>query len=169
MQACSTRVVSILLLAASLLAGYRALAGGGAQPAAHEASAGHVMVTPDELKWGAGPPSLPAGARVAVVEGDPTKSGQFTIYARMPANYRIPAHWHPTDERVTVVSGTFYMGLGDKLDPAKGKLLPVGGYALMRAKTRHYAWTTREAIIQIQAMGPFEINYVNPADDPRNR
>jgi quercetin dioxygenase-like cupin family protein len=88
---------------------------------------------------------------------------------KLPANYRIPAHWHPADEHVTVLSGTFHMGMGDKLDTAKGKALGVGSFALMPAKARHFAYTNEETIIQLHGMGPWGINYVNPADDPRKK
>jgi quercetin dioxygenase-like cupin family protein len=122
-----------------------------------------------DLKWGAGPPSLPPGARLAVLQGNPAKAGPFTIRAKLPAGYKIPAHWHPTDENVTVVSGTFFMGMGDKLNPAQGKSMPAGSFISLPAKCHHFAWTTKPAIIQVHAMGPFEVTYINPADDPRNR
>jgi hypothetical protein len=126
-------------------------------------------VMPKDLKWVDGPPGLPPGAKVAVLQGDPTKEGPFTLRARMPAGYKIPAHWHPTDENVTVLSGALHMGMGDKLDTAMGTRLPAGGFMTVPAKARHFAWTTRETIIQVHAMGPFEITYVNSADDPRDR
>ena len=128
----------------------------------------HVLVTPDEVKWGPAPPSLPSGAQLAVLEGDPSKAGaQFTIRAKLPDGYRIPPHWHPTDERVTVIQGTLGMGVGEKFDPAAGREMPAGSYASMHTGTRHFAWAIGETVIQVSATGPFEINYVNPADDPR--
>lgn len=128
----------------------------------------HVFVTPDQVKWGPAPPSLPAGAQLAVLEGDPSKAGvPFTIRAKFPDGYRVPPHWHPTDERVTVLQGTLGMGVGEKFDPAAGHQLPAGSYASMPTGTRHFAWAIGETIIQVSGTGPFEINYVNAADDPR--
>lgn len=127
----------------------------------------HVLVTPSELAWQDGPPSLPPGAQVAVLEGDPAQPGLFTIRVKVPGNYRIPAHWHPADERVTVISGTFHMGMGDVLDPTNGTALPAGSFAMMPAQTHHFAWTDEETVIQLHGEGPWQINYLNPADDPR--
>ncbi len=129
----------------------------------------HVLVTPGDLQWQAGPPSLPAGAQMVVIEGNPTQAGLFTMRVKLPANYRIPAHWHPADEHVTVMSGTFHMGTGDVLDIGKGTVLPAGSFALMPATMHHFAWTTDETVVQLHGVGPWKINYLNPADDPRMR
>jgi len=131
-------------------------------------AAAHVIVTPTELQWANGPASLPAGAQAAVIEGDPKQPGLFTMRLKLPANYKIPPHWHPADEHVTVISGTFNMGMGEQFDSANGKTLPVGSFAVMPATVRHFAWTSEETIVQLHGMGPWGINYVNPADDPRN-
>ena len=138
--------------------------GGSASHGAHTA---HVLVTPDQVKWGPGPPSLPTGAQLAVLEGDPSKAGAFTIRLKAPDGYKVPPHWHPTDERVVILQGALVMGLGEKFDPAAGRELPVGSYAVMPAGVRHFALAKGEAVIQVSGTGPFEINYVNPADDPR--
>lgn len=127
----------------------------------------HVLVIPGDLQWHDGPASLPAGAQMAVIEGDPKQEGLFTMRLKLPADYRIPAHWHPADEHVTVISGTFFMGMGDVLDTAKGTRLPPGGYAVMPIGLRHFAWTTEAAVIQLHGAGPWGIHYVNLADDPR--
>jgi quercetin dioxygenase-like cupin family protein len=129
--------------------------------------AAHIMVAPDQLKWGPAPPALPPGAQVAAIEGDPSKAGAFTIRVKFPDGYRVPPHWHPTDERVTVIQGTLGMGLGEKFDPAAGREMPAGSYALMPQGTRHFAWANGETIIQVSGTGPFTVTYVNPADDPR--
>ncbi len=129
----------------------------------------HVMVTPSQLQWSDGPGSLPAGARFAVLEGDPKAPGAFTMRIQLPGDYKIPAHWHPADEHVTVISGTFNMGLGDELDTTKGTALTAGGFAVMPAKTNHFAWTTGDTLLQLHGVGPWGINYVNPADDPRKK
>lgn len=121
---------------------------------------------PEEIKWGPAPPTLPLGAKLAVMAGDPASAGPVTLRLKMPAGYRIPAHWHPTDERVTVVSGSLGLGMGDKLDQKKSKVLKAGGYAIAAANMHHYAWTRTGAVVQVDMMGPFDITYVNPADDP---
>jgi quercetin dioxygenase-like cupin family protein len=128
----------------------------------------HVVLTPGDLKWMDAPPGLPAGAKMAVLSGDPNKKGMFTVRLQTPAGYKVPPHTHPTTEHVTVISGTFYIATGDKFDEAAGKELGVGGYVVLPSGMQHYAWTPAEAIVQIQGMGPFVIKYVNPADDPRN-
>lgn len=124
---------------------------------------------PDQLKWTAGPPSLPAGAQIAVLEGDPTKQGPFTIRLKFPDGYRIPPHWHPSLEHVTVISGTFNLAEGEKADTSKGTELPPGSFFLRAPKAPHFAWATGETVIQLHGMGPWGINYVNPADDPRKK
>lgn len=129
-------------------------------------SGGHMILTPAELKW-ADVPSLPPGAKIAVVEGPMTEAVPFTIRLMFPANYKIPAHWHPAIEHVTVISGTFNLGMGDKLDRSATKPLPAGSIAIMQPKTNHFAWTSAETIIQVHGVGPWGINYVNQADDPR--
>src|SRR4051812_4185141 len=99
---------------------------------------GHLMMTPADIKWGPAPPTMPAGAQMTVLYGDPAKSGAlFIVRLKTPANYKIPAHWHPTDENMTVLSGTFMMGMGDKLDPAAAKPYPPGSFLVAPAKTNH--------------------------------
>ena len=131
-------------------------------------SGAHMMATPDELKW-ADVPSLPAGAKIAVIEGPLNEAVPFTFRLRFPANYQIPAHWHPAIEHVTVISGTFNMGAGEKLDPSKTKALSAGSVAFMQPKTTHFAWTKEETVVQVHGVGPWAITYVNPADDPRKK
>lgn len=132
------------------------------------AGSGHMMVTPDELKW-ADVPSVPPGAKVTVIEGPLNEAVPITFRLKFPAGYKLPAHWHPGIEHVTVISGTFNMGMGDKLDPAKTRPLPAGSVAIMQPKTNHFAWTAEETIVQVHGVGPWAINYVNPADDPRKK
>jgi quercetin dioxygenase-like cupin family protein len=128
----------------------------------------HVVLNPADLKWGDAPPGLPPGAKLAVLAGEPNKNGLFTVRLQTPAGYKVPPHTHPTSEHITVISGTFNIGTGDKFDEAAGKEMGAGGYMVMPPGMKHYAWTPAEAIIQVQGMGPFVIKYVNPADDPRN-
>lgn len=132
--------------------------------------AGHIATTAEELKWGPAPPALPPGAELAVVSGDPSKAGEpFTIRAKFPDGYKVPPHWHPTDENVTVIQGTINIGMGDKFDESAAKQLPVGSFALMPGTMRHFAFASGETIVQIHGTGPFAVNYVNPADDPRRK
>jgi ChrR Cupin-like domain len=131
-------------------------------------SGAHIMVTPTDLKW-ADIPSLPPGAKIAVIEGPLTETGPFTFRLKLPADYKIPAHWHPAIEHVTVISGTFNMGTGDKLDVAKTKPLSAGSVAIMQPKTNHFGWTKEETIIQVHGVGPWGVTYVNPEDDPRKK
>jgi quercetin dioxygenase-like cupin family protein len=128
----------------------------------------HVMVTPEEVKWGPAPPSLPPGAELAVLSGDPSKAGaMFSIRAKFPAGYKVPPHWHPSDENVVVISGTMMFGAGSKFDEAAMHDYPAGSFALMPQAMRHFAMAKEESVVQIYGTGPFAINYVNPADDPR--
>ncbi len=126
-------------------------------------------LTPAELDWTGGPPMLPSGASMAVIEGSFDKPGPFTVRLKFPANYRIPAHWHPAKVTVTVISGTFNMGLGEKLDTTKGKVLPAGSIFEMPATTHHFGWTSEETTIQQNGIGPWGINYLNPAENPRQQ
>ncbi|HLW23695.1 MAG TPA: cupin domain-containing protein [Steroidobacteraceae bacterium] len=122
-----------------------------------------------DIKWGPAPPVLPAGAQAAVMAGDPATTGFVSVRLKMPAGYRIPAHSHPTDEHVTVISGTFAIGMGDKLDKKQSKTLKAGGYAVAPANMHHFAWTKTGAVVQVDMIGPFAITYVNPADDPTKK
>ena len=126
----------------------------------------HVAMAPSAVTWGEAPPSLPPGARFAVVSGDPTKPGSFVIRAQFPAGYRIAPHWHPADEHVTVLAGTVAVGMGEKFDQAALKDVPTGGYFVAPAEMRHFFATRSAATIQVHGTGPFVLNYVNPADDP---
>ena len=119
-----------------------------------------------EMKWGPAPPVLPAGAQITVLSGDPGGKGFVTIRLKLPAGYVIPPHWHPTDEHVTVISGSLGLGMGDKVDRKSSKMLTAGGYGVAPANMHHFAWTKNGAIVQVHLMGPFAITYVNPADDP---
>lgn len=131
--------------------------------------ADHIMVMPGDIKWADAPPSLPPGAKAAVIEGDPKAAGLFTMRIKIPANYKIMPHSHPADEHVTVIEGTFYMGLGEKFDEKAAREIPAGGFAVMKTGTRHYALSNKECVIQLHGMGPWGITYVNADDDPRNK
>jgi len=126
----------------------------------------HVMVAPSAIKWGEAPPALPPGAKMAVVAGDPGKPAAYVIRAQLPAGYKIPAHWHPTDENITVLSGTVALGMGDAFDQAALQDLPVGGFTTVPAQMHHYFMSKTPSTIQVHGMGPFAITYINPAADP---
>ena len=127
----------------------------------------HVMANPGDITWTNGPPSLPKGAQMSVLYGDPTKEGMFVMRLKFPASYKIPPHTHPVDEVVTVVSGEFNIGMGASVDPAKMKAINAGGVIAMAPGTQHYAQTNQETVVQLSTRGPWGIAYVNPADDPR--
>jgi ketosteroid isomerase-like protein len=126
----------------------------------------HVMVAPTGLKWGDPPPSLPAGARLAVVQGDPSQPQPFVVRLQVPAGYKIAPHWHPGVENVTVLAGTVALGMGETFDESKMTSAAVGSYASLPAEMRHYFMAKTAATIQVHGQGPFVVNYVNPADDP---
>ena len=137
--------------------------------AKHKAAAkpAAAAAAPAELKWGPAPPALPGGAQLAVVKGDPMKKGPFTIHLKMPANYAVPPHWHPTDEKVTLVSGKLGYGMSDRVERLNAKALAQGESVTMKAKEHHWVMTADGAEVEVSAMGPFMITYVNPKDDPR--
>jgi quercetin dioxygenase-like cupin family protein len=123
---------------------------------------------PQEVTWSDAPASLPRGAKIAVLEGDPDKEGPFVFRARLPDGYRIPPHTHPKVERITVISGTFNVGMGDKFDPTKTQAMPAGTYGFWPAGMQHFVWAKGETVIQFHGTGPWSLIYVNPMDDPRN-
>jgi quercetin dioxygenase-like cupin family protein len=139
-----------------------------AKPAAKPPAPKHVLKTPDQMEWGPAPEALPAGAQMAVLDGDPGKAGvPFALRAKFPAGYRVPPHSHPNDENVVVISGEFMVGMGDKMDEATMQTLPAGSYAKVPRRMHHYAQAKGDTVIQIYGTGPFAITYVNPGDDPR--
>jgi quercetin dioxygenase-like cupin family protein len=135
----------------------------------HGADKGHLAVRPDDVKWGPAPPGLPPGAHAAVLMGDPGKAAPFVIRAKLPDGYKVPPHWHSQDENITVLKGTFIAGKGEKLNADAADAMPVGSFVSMPKGMRHVAIAKGETIIQIHGMGPFDITYVNPSDDPRKR
>ncbi len=144
---------------------------GGVMAQTHAQSMGVVQSAKD-AQWGAAPPMLPAGAQIAIVSGDPGKNAPYTVRLKFPAHYAIPAHSHPTDENVAVVSGALTLGMGDKLDKqaAGNATLGPGAYALAPSGMNHYAFTgAQETTILLYGVGPVEFKYVNPQDDPRTK
>jgi len=126
-----------------------------------------VFVDPGKIKWQDAPPTLPKGAKVAVLSGDPGKDGPFVLRLRAPAGYRIPPHWHTGAEYLTIISGAFYFGSGDKVNKADEHALKAGAFHYLPAKAHHYAYTKEATVVQVQGNGPFDINYVNDAEDPQ--
>ena len=126
----------------------------------------HTFITPTDIKWGDAPPTLPKGAKIAVFRAI-RASRPFVIRLLAPPGYSIAPHWHTQDEQLTVISGTLYVGLGDTFDKRAAHALPSGGFHALPGKEHHYAFAKRRAIVQINGNGPFDINYVNPADDPQ--
>jgi quercetin dioxygenase-like cupin family protein len=139
-----------------------------ARLSAEEAQSGDMRLYPaTTIEWKAGPLSLPTGAKMAALEGDPTKEGPFVMRLQFPDGYHIPPHTHPKTERVTVVSGTMFLATGENLDRSAAKTLPAGTYGFWPAGMKHAAWFDGGTVIQLHGVGPWQINYLNPADDPR--
>jgi hypothetical protein len=133
---------------------------------AADAAGEMTVINPGDVKWSDAPPVLPKGAKIAVLAGDPFKSGAYVLRLMLPAGYKISPHWHTQPENLTVISGVFYLGNGDTLDMAHAHLLQQGGYHSLPAKAHHFAFTKKPTVVQIHGEGPFDITYINPADDP---
>ena len=132
-------------------------------------TAAAVAQTPaPAVKWGPAPPFFPAGARFAVLQGDPGKTGVFTVRLEMPPGYTIRPHFHPTDEHVTVLTGTLVLGMGDSVRTRGAHALTAGGSITAKAQEHHFAVARGRTVVQVHGEGPFAITYVNPKDDPRN-
>ena len=128
-----------------------------------------VAFTPAEVPWGDGPAVLPRGVKTARLQGSPSESGPFVVRLKLPAGYKLGAHWHPRDEIVTVLSGTVYFGTGETFNQANGKAYPAGSFVVLPANVPHFTWTKDEAVIQAHGIGPLDFTYVNPADDPQRQ
>lgn len=124
----------------------------------------------EALPWGPAPPFLQPGAQFALLEGDPgAKQGEYTIRLKMPDGYRIAPHWHPLRENVTVISGTLKLGMGDTFDEGKMAAFHAGDFGYLDPSMHHYAVASGETIVQVHGKSPFQINYINPKDDPRHK
>ena len=155
-------LASLLILSAGFVAAAEKKTGMAKMPE-------HSMYAPADIKWMDAPPVLPAGAKAAVLEGNPSKAGYFAMRLKFPDGYKIMPHWHPNVERFTVISGTANVGMGDKFDDSKGDKMPAGSYTFMKPKVHHYFWTKGETEIQISTIGPWKLVYLNPADDPSKK
>jgi quercetin dioxygenase-like cupin family protein len=161
-----SRSTLLSVLLASPLAAAAAI---GALSPAQATERHHTVVPGDAVKWGPAPPSLPSGAQAAILLGNPGKEGPFVLRLRFPAGFTVPPHRHSKDEFVTVISGQFAVGAGEKPDRAATKALPPASFVHLPAGMPHYALADGETVVQINGVGPFDVTYVNPADDPRNR
>ena len=129
---------------------------------------GHHVALPDTLKW-VDPPPFP-GAKLAIIQGDPGKEGLFVYRVKFPANYKVAPHRHKAAENVTVLSGVLFVGAGETFDQGSGQELPVGGFVSIPAEHAHFAWAGgQEALVQVHGVGPTDIRFINPADDPRKK
>jgi quercetin dioxygenase-like cupin family protein len=145
-----------VLFSASLFAGFLASA--------------QNAFTPDKIPYGPVPAFLPAGAQLAVLEGDPTAAtGDFTVRVKMPDGYRISPHWHPHRENVTVISGNFKVGMGDSFDESKMMTFGTGSFAYLDPSMHHYGMANGEVVVQVHGMSPLQFNYINPSDDPSKK
>lgn len=139
-------------------------------PTAAAAQDGHkIVAAQEEIKWGPAPPSIPPGAQAAVLYGDPGKEGLFSLRLKLPKGYAVPPHTHPRHELVTVISGTFRLGMGERADKSKGQALPAGSFFGLAPGMAHFVFADEDTVIQINSTGPWGLTYVNPADDPRKK
>jgi quercetin dioxygenase-like cupin family protein len=137
---------------------------------AQSASSEKNAFTPDAVPYGPAPAFVAPGAQLAVLEGNPGgSSGDYTVRFKMPDGYRIAPHWHPYRENVTVMSGTFKVGMGDRFDESKMGVFPAGSFAYLDPDMHHYAMASGEVVVQVHGQAPFQFNYVNPEDDPSRK
>jgi hypothetical protein len=159
------RKAFLVTLLATLACGATAVLATGAQPGA----AKHAF-TPNEIPYGPTPVFMPPGAKLAVLEGNPgATSGDYTVRVKMPDGYRFPPHWHPNRENVTVLSGTFKVGMGDRFDESKMGDFPAGSFAYLDPDMHHYAMASGEVVVEVHGMAPLQFNYINPDDDPSRK
>jgi quercetin dioxygenase-like cupin family protein len=128
-----------------------------------------IIAVPDQVTWGAAPAVLPAGAKLAVLEGNPMKAGAYTMRLQMPDGYKISPHFHPGPEHVTIVSGSLMVGMGKTADESQMKAFPTGTFAMIPPRTPHYVKAQGETVLQLHGIGPWQLIYVNKADDPRSK
>jgi hypothetical protein len=157
----SGKMTSAVSLVALILGG---LAGSAL---AQGASKSEGFINPNDIKWGAAPPAMPKGAKIAVLQGDPGKSGPFVIRLMVPPGYKIPPHWHSQDESLTVIAGALYFGPGDKIETSKAHTLTAGGFHFLAGKDHHYLVAKSQAVVQINGNGPFDVTYIASDDDPQ--
>jgi hypothetical protein len=163
------KVAAVLVICVMSAVGSRAFGQDKNAPAEGKTSAHgptHIILNPSDMKWGDAPPVFAPGAKMAVLQGDPSKGGVYTVRLKAGDGYKIAPHWHPTTENLTVISGSFHLGTGDKFDEAAATAMVPGAFASMPARMHHYAWFKGDTEIQVHGVGPFKLTYVNPKDDP---
>jgi hypothetical protein len=137
---------------------------------AHSGASEKNAFTPETIPYGPAPAFVPAGAQLAVLEGNPMAAqGDYTVRLKMPDGYRIAPHWHPQRENVTVISGTFKVGMGDQFDESKMGSFPAGSFAYLDPDMHHFAMAKGEVVVQIHGVSPVQFNYINPNDDPSRK
>jgi quercetin dioxygenase-like cupin family protein len=162
------KTISVSALVAALAVVFSLTRLVGQSPADTTHSTEMRLHVPTAIEWKDGPAALPPGAKMAVLEGDPTKEGPFVVRFQFPDGYHVAPHTHPKTERVTVISGVLHLATGEALDRNSAKGLPAGSFGYWPAGMKHTAWAEGDTVIQLHGIGPWQINYVNPADDPRN-
>jgi quercetin dioxygenase-like cupin family protein len=142
---------------------------GVASTAPADTMAGHTIVPPQEIEWGPAPAVLPPGAEAAILFGDPSEEGLFVLRLKLPAGYSVAPHTHPVDEVITVISGTFALGMGETADQREAQPLPAGSFFALPPGMAHYVFVDEETVVQISTVGPWGLTYINPKDDPRQK
>jgi mannose-6-phosphate isomerase-like protein (cupin superfamily) len=162
------RILGVILV---LVAGICWMTRANAKDAMAAMSGEHKYAfTAGEIPYAPVPPILPAGAQLAVLEGNPmATTGDFTVRLKMPDGYKIPPHWHPHRENVTVISGEFQVGMGDDFDASKMMTFGPGSFAYLDPDMHHYAKASGEVVVQVHGESPFQINYIHPEDDPSKK
>ena len=129
----------------------------------------HTLVTPAEIQWRPAPAVLPAGAQVSILYGDPTRDGLFSMWFKLPKGYRVAPHTLSKAGLFTVISGIFRIGMGEKADPSKARAMPAGSFIALAPSTPHFVAVDEETVVQLNNIGPWEITYSDPKDDPRQK
>jgi quercetin dioxygenase-like cupin family protein len=154
-------------IALSVLVSSMIAIAGSACTAMAQTTDAHNVITPQDVKWGAAPPSLPPGAQSATLYGDSSKDGLFALRLKLPKGYHIPPHTHPKPEIVTVISGTIRLGMGKTADQGKAQALPAGGFFAMSPGMEHFVFAEEDTVVQLNSTGPWGLTYIDPKDDPR--
>ena len=160
-------MIQRMLLGVSCVAFLASCAKGG--QVAEREKPEHIVLTSSDIKWGAGPASLPPGAKAALLEGNPKEGGFFCLRLKIPAGYKIPPHFHPVKERVAVISGKALLGFGDTFNKSGMREMDAGSYVSLTPNSSHYVLAVEETVLQLASIGPWKLTYVNPADDPRSK
>jgi hypothetical protein len=163
------RIVQILLVGLSVTTAAQSQHGGSHKGKFETPEGSGGLFLPADVKWQPGPPALAPGAKAALLEGDPSKEGLFTMRLWFPAGYKVSPHWHSQIEHVTVISGTLHFGMGDQFDKAATSPMPAGTFGFWPPGMKHFAWTSEVTVLQLHGRGPWTITYVNASDDPRNK